>query len=306
MSFMVHLNGKASQWYAFRNSQLTCSKKAAYALKQQKNFFKRWNNLPYQPSETKTSQKQLQDILTQLKDPLCLLGGWAVYYIVNQNFQKAIGRDYIGSRDIDIGFHINKDWNKEQLEKSEFINTIRILENMGFRSVSFRLFKDFNLDNGQELTPEESAKLPLYQIFQLCIDPVVDNLHPEIKNLLGFVPIDERLLSLVFKEKMHTITAFFGKSIMLPKPQVLLAMKLNSAPRRDKEHKLIKDIADIYALSWYSDAPLAQLKSQLYSICSKEKTGKTIRSFTKQDINNVSRLLGVPPQELSRVLTELI
>jgi len=74
-------------------------------------------------------------------------------------------------QEIDIGFHINKDWNKEQLEKSKFISTIKTLENMGFRSVSFRLFKDFNLDNGQELTPEESAKLPLYQIFQLYIDP---------------------------------------------------------------------------------------------------------------------------------------
>ncbi len=81
--------------------------------------------MSYQLSETETSQKQLQGILKQLNDPLCLLGGWAVYYIVNQNFQKATGRNYIGSRDIDLGFHINKDWNKEQLEKSEFINSIK-------------------------------------------------------------------------------------------------------------------------------------------------------------------------------------
>ena len=260
--------------------------------------------MSYQPNETKTPQKQLQDILNQLDDPLCLLGGWAVYYIVNQNFQKATGRDYIGSRDIDIGFHINKDWNKKQLEKSKFISTLKTLENMGFQSVSFRLFKDFNLDNGQELTPEESAKLPLYQIFQLYIDPVVDSIHPEIKNLSGFVPIDEPLLSLVFQKKMYTVAAFFGKSIMLPKPHVLLAMKLNSAPRRDKEHKLIKDIADIYALLWHSDVPLPELKSQLYSVCSKEKTSKTIRSFTKQDIAQVSSLLGIAPEELSRVLAE--
>lgn len=261
--------------------------------------------MSYQPSETKTSQKQLQGILTLLRDPQCLLGGWAVYYLVNQNFQKATGRDYIGSRDIDIGFHIKKDWTKEQLEKTEFINTIKTLENMGFRSVSFRLFKDFNLDNGQELTPKESTKLPLYQIFQLYIDPIVDNLHSEMKGLLGFVPIDEPLLSLVFEEKIYSIVPFFGKSIMLPKPHVMLAMKLNSAPRRDKEHKLIKDIADIYALSWHSNIPLSELKRQLYSICSKEKTGKTIRSFTKQDIVRVSQLLGIAHEELSRVLTEL-
>jgi hypothetical protein len=228
-----------------------------------------------------------------------------VYYIVNESFQKATGRNYIGSRDIDLGFHINKDWNKEQLEKSEFINSIKTLENMGFRSVSFRLFKDFNIDNGQELTPEESAKLPLYQLFQLYIDPVVDYIHPEIRNLLGFVPIDEPLLSLVFQKDMHTVVDFFGKATMLPKPHVLLAMKLNSAPQRDREHKLIKDIADIYALLWHSSVPLPQLKNQLYSICSQEKTSQTIRSVTKQDFANVSLLLGIAPEELARVLSEL-
>ncbi len=151
-------------------------------------------------------------------------------------------------------------------------HSIKTLENRGFRSVSFRLFKEFNIDNNQELTPDESAKLPLYQIFQLYIDPIVDNIHPEIRNLLGFVPIDEPLLSLVFQKGMHTIVPFFGKAMMLPKPHVLLAMKLNSAPRRDKEHKLVKDIADIYALLWYSNISLPELKNQLFSICSKEKT----------------------------------
>ena len=88
--------------------------------------------MAYQPSETKTSQKQLQNIFKQLNAPLCLLGGWAVYYVVNESFEKATGRTYIGSRDIDLGFHINKDWNQEQLEKSEFMNSIKTLENRGF------------------------------------------------------------------------------------------------------------------------------------------------------------------------------
>jgi hypothetical protein len=143
---MAPLNGKTSTWYASHSLSLTYSKKAVYALKQQKNFFKRWNNMSYQHSETETSQKQLQNIFKQLNDPLCLLGGWAVYYVVNESFQKATGRNYIGSRDIDLGFHINKDRSQEQLEKSEFINSIKTLENTGFRSVSFRLFKDFNID----------------------------------------------------------------------------------------------------------------------------------------------------------------
>jgi hypothetical protein len=260
----------------------------------------------YQSNETKTSQKQLQVIFNQLPSGVCLIGGWAVYYVVNSNFTKITGRNYIGSRDIDIGFHINMEWNKDQLEKSEFIHAISALENIGFRSVGFRLFKDFNLDTGVELSPEESAKLSLFQIFQLYIDPVVDNIHLEMRNVLGFIPIDEPLLSLVFQENMHTNVTLFGKPIMLPKPHVLLAMKLNSAPRRDKEHKLVKDIADIYALLWHSDIALSELKRQLFSIYPKEKATHAIQNFTKQDLTNVSAVLGITPQELSRVLTELL
>ncbi|MDR0372132.1 MAG: hypothetical protein LBI79_00995 [Nitrososphaerota archaeon] len=188
----------------------------------------------YQTTETKTSQDQMQTIFAQLKTQTCLLGGWAVYYLVNENFQKATGRTYIGSRDIDLGFHINMDWTQEQLKNSEFATTIQVAESMGFNSVSFRLVKDFDADTGKELMPEESAKRPLYQIFQLYIDPIVDCIHPEIKNLLGFVPIDEPLLSLVFQEKMHRTQMLFGKNILIPEPHVMLAMKLNSAPKRQR------------------------------------------------------------------------
>jgi hypothetical protein len=266
---------------------------------------KRWNTLLYEPNEIKTSEEQLEKIFKQFKGSACLLGGWATYHIVNKNFEKANGRRYIGSRDIDIGFHINKDWNEEQLRKSEFTTAIKTIENMGFRSVSFRLVKDFDLDTGKEIPPEESAKRPLYQIFQLYIDPIVDYIHPKIKPLLGFVPIDEPLLSLVFIDKMYTTTSLFGTRVLLPKPHVLLAMKLNSAPRRDKENKLIKDIADIYALLWHSDIALSQLKNQLFSVYPTEQARKTIQSFPKEAISKVSTAIGVSTQEISRVLTEL-
>jgi len=259
----------------------------------------------YQPTETKTSQEQMHAIFSQLKIQTCLLGGWAVYYLVNQNYQKNTGRTYIGSRDIDLGFHINLNWTKEQLKNSEFTTTIKVVESMGFRSVSFRLVKDFDMDTGKELTPDQSAKLPLYQIFQLYIDPIVDCIHPEIKNLLGFVPIDEPLLSRVFQEKMHKTQMLFGKNILIPEPHVMLAMKINSAPRRDKEHKLIKDIADIYALLWHSDTKLSQLKEQLFTITPKEKVRKTVEKFSDEDISKASATLGIDNQETSRVLKEI-
>jgi hypothetical protein len=258
----------------------------------------------YEPNEIKTSEEQLERVFKELKGTMCLLGGWATYYTVNNNFEKANGRKYIGSRDIDIGFRIDKDWTEEQLRESEFMAAIRAIEGMGFRSLSFRLVKDFDMDTGRELALEESSMLPLYQIFQLFIDPIVDNIHPKIKDLLGFVPIDEPLLSLVFQDRMHALIALFGRRILLPNPNVLLAMKLNSAPKRDRENKRVKDIADIYALLWYSDIELPRLKDHLLSIYPKERAKNTMRGFTKEDIEKVSSAIGISTQEITRVFAE--
>jgi hypothetical protein len=82
--------------------------------------------------------------------------------------------------------------------------------------VSFRLVKDFDSETGRELTSAESARLPLFRIFQLYVDPVVDYIHPKIKDVLGFVPIDEPLLSLVFADGLCTTAKLFGASVLLP------------------------------------------------------------------------------------------
>jgi hypothetical protein len=259
----------------------------------------------FETNETKTSQKQLEQIFKSLKGPTCLLGDWAVYHIVNKNFERNNGRSYIGSRDIDIGFHIDKNWTEKQLRESDFVSAISAIEKIGFRSVSFRLVKDFDIDTGKELDTEEAAKRPLYQIFQLFIDPIVDNMHDKIKDVLGFVPIDEPLLSFLFQRKMYTTATVFGREATLPKPELLLAMKLNSVLRRDKEGKRIKDIADIYALTWYSDIDLPALRKQLFTVNSEEQTRRTVRTFTEEDIDKVSKTIGVATKEISRVLLEL-
>jgi hypothetical protein len=266
---------------------------------------KRWKKTLYEPLETQISGKSLENILKLIKGNICLLGGWATYHVVNKNFERIIGTKYIGSRDIDIGFHIHTDWTEEQIERSEFSTAIKKIEDMGFRSVSFRLVKDFNLETGRALTPKESTKLPQYQIFSLFVDPIVDYIHPKIKHVLGFIPIDEPLLSLVFDQGLSTTTNLFGTTVLLPKTQVLLAMKLNSVTNRDQEHKRIKDIADIYAILWFSDTKIKSLKNQLFSIYPEEKARKTIRTIKKEEINRVSTAIGADAREITRVLTEL-
>jgi hypothetical protein len=259
----------------------------------------------YEPIEIEVSAKYLEKVFSEIKGDVCLIGGWATFHTVNKNFENINARKYIGSRDIDIGFHIDKGWSKEQLKRSEFSATIGLIEDMGFRPVSFRFVKDFDFETGRELTAKESARLPLFQIFQLYVDPVVDYIHPKIKHVLGFVPLDEPLLSLVFADDLYTTTKLFGVSVLLPKPHVLLAMKLNSVINREKEHKRIKDIADIYALMWFSDMKITEIKANLLSIYPEEKARKTVRSFTPKEIAQVSTAIGITAREISRVLAEM-
>ncbi len=67
----------------------------------------------YQDQETKTSFHYLNKVINSLEEPICLLGGWAVYFSVNERFEKEKGYPYLGSRDIDLGFN-----NLEILKKS--------------------------------------------------------------------------------------------------------------------------------------------------------------------------------------------
>jgi hypothetical protein len=85
----------------------------------------------------------------------------------------------------------------------------------------------------------------------------------------------------------------------------MLAMKLISAPRRDKEHKLIKDIVDIYALLWHSDTKLSQLKEQLFAITPKEKVREIVQNFSNEDTSKAAATLGIDSKEVSRVLREI-
>src|SRR3989344_4069686 len=72
----------------------------------------------YKEFETKTSYKYLQEVIKALQEPICILGGWAVFFHVNEKFQKAQGRPYLGSRDIDLGFHLDKNSSIEQMKNS--------------------------------------------------------------------------------------------------------------------------------------------------------------------------------------------
>lgn len=81
-------------------------------------------------------------------------------------------------------------------------------------------------------------------------------------------------------------------------------MKLNCVERRNKEDKKIKDIADIYALMWYSGIDLDMLKIGTNIIFGKENSIKVINNFDKKDVKKAAEILDISDNDIIRVFNE--
>ncbi len=114
----------------------------------------------YEDKETEISYKYLREVIEHLDEPICLLGGWAVYFTVNNLFKDEKGYSYLGSRDIDLGFN-----NIQTIKK-----VMTKLTELGFKKISFRFFKELHSETMKELTKEEAKRTPLHYIFPMYVD----------------------------------------------------------------------------------------------------------------------------------------
>jgi len=263
----------------------------------------------YSKIETDTSSAYLAKIATALDAPPCLLGGWAVYLTVNDAFSREQGRDYLGSRDIDLGFDVPASLPAARLKTESIGRCLATLSDLGFQNVGFRYCKQFQYETGEELSEEEARTTPAHDIFTLYIDPVVNEIHPAFKKTFGFTPVDEPLLSLVFPQQKYRreVTAFDVR-LLIPSPEALIAMKVNCLPRRTKDEKLVKDLCDIYALLWYSGEPFQTVKKETWEIV-REETRKTLRSFLGKDhsvIQRASVAMGINETTINRLLDSFV
>lgn len=260
----------------------------------------------YQEYETEISQEHLNAIFSQMREPVCLLGGWAVYITVNIEFSSANGRNYLGSKDIDLGFHIDPKWSLKELENSALAQSVKILNDRKFIGMGSRFVKNYDIVTRKEITEEESKKRNLYDMFQLFVDPMADNQHADTQKIVGFALLDEPLLSHVFVDGKFTVITEFGGEFKLPMPETLISTKLKSVPIRTQDDKRIKDISDIYALLWYSGVDFHELKQRVQQIIKSETITKTVSGFTKEEYDKVSNAIGIPSKEISRVINELV
>ena len=258
----------------------------------------------YKEFETRASYKYLKKIIGNLKESICMLGGWAVFFHVNKKFQEAQGRPYLGSRDIDLGFHIKENSSDKELKNSTLNQTISTLkEKLGFKPLSFRLFKEIHTETEEEVKRGEIV--PTYFIFPMYIDLVVDHIPKNFNRIFGFNPIDEPLLKPIFENSNHTKVKEFNRNLLLPTPELLLAMKINSLPNRYKEHKKVKDVCDIFSLLWYSNIKPADVKKKISKYVLDKNILQCLVNISKEDMQKASSQLGHTADEVEGVIKVL-
>lgn len=260
----------------------------------------------YLEFETRTSYNYLHKVILVLQEPICILGGWAVFLHVNKNFQKAQGRPYLGSRDIDLGFHFNKQTTTEQMKNSSLAKSMELLQNkLNFKPLSFRLLKELHTETEEEI--QDGQKVPAHFTFPLYIDLLVDFIPANFKDVFHFQPADEPLLRFVFENSEYRKELKqFNKKLWLPKPELLLATKINALKFRDKEHKKVKDICDIFALLWYSKEKSLELKEKLNYFVPSTKVKKTIFIINQNDYQKASKQVNHSSEEIKRVIEILL
>lgn len=239
-------------------------------------------------------------VLAAVEGPACLMGGWAVHLAVNAGYRESTGRDYVGSKDIDIGFHLAQA--SGPLGQSAYAESIRALERMGFYNVSFRMLRSYHRETGRALGRDEEKRVPEYDLFRLYVDPMVDSVPDGFADALGFRPIDEPLLRAVFEGGRRDEVEAFGARFTVPKPDVLLAAKVVALPDRGKEYKRHKDIADIYALIWHSGPAPGDLKSDVLRHVPDGQIKRALRTIREEEYEKTSGMLGVPARTLKGAL----
>lgn len=260
----------------------------------------------YDEFETETPRNNLSKVLSAVPAPACLIGGWAVYHTVNADYKAKTGMSYQGSRDIDLGFHIDKDAAAESLRETDLAKASRSLEGMGFRGMGGRLFREYHRETGLPLSEAKAKKTPSYNLFYLYVDLLVDNTPDGIKKAVGFTPFNEKLLVHVFSGGMHKAIDEFPAKVILPTPQVLLAMKMSSLPDRTKDHKKYKDVMDAYALIWHSGVPVRKLYSGVSQLISRDAMLRAVSSISGADYEQAATPLGMDPKRLKAAIAGFV
>ncbi len=186
----------------------------------------------YDSTEVDISSKLLRELFDKCRKRdirIALIGGWAAHFYVNKIYRNAFGKEYMGSRDIDIYFDPSKE--KEMKE---------LIEEMGFikDGYPFRWEKIYNRETKRFLTIEETKKEAIYNMIYIFLDIFCEKETNHLKSWS---------LDALKGLKYNNVEGFELADI-----DTLINLKCVALFSRDKSDKENKDACDLYALLVYS------------------------------------------------------
>ncbi len=265
----------------------------------------------YVPQVTELSEQELQAVFEAANPPVCLLGGWAVHLLVSPGFHSEHGREYIGSRDIDIGVHVDASWTDEGFPESPVGDSISAIEALGYTKSRFGFVQHFLRDSQDRISEAEASEYSMHEVFQVYVDVIPDTTELDVfRDMFGFKPPAEPLLAPVFEQGKGGQLAEYVEwspsddKLIVP-PELLAAMKVRSFPDRDKSHKRVKDIADLHALLWYV-TDYAEMKTGALEYLSDPDLEQFADVVDDPVLEQAATLLGIEPQLISNSVNRLL
>lgn len=261
--------------------------------------------MAYLDYECEISKSRLREIFTSVKGPVCLLGGWAVFLTANERFSKEHGYEYSGSRDIDLGFHVDPRWSRQELGRSAIAQSSRILEGSGFTGLGSRFMMHYDVDTKRPLPLEKSVKVPMHQIFPLYVDLMGDSTHADAREVIGFPLLAEPRLAYVFGGGESASVEDMGCRFVLPSPWILAATKISSVTGRTAGHKRYKDVSDLYAVLMYSGIGFGKIRKSVHDRLGKETVSETVEALDDSDYEGASTMCRVPKGDIETAIRAL-
>jgi len=259
----------------------------------------------YDLQETETAIEALGVLTNSLPEPFVVLGGWAVYLTASESYKREHGTPYLGSRDVDVGFHIDPTISVNALRHSTFSKAIEVVRSAGYYPMgSSRYCKFIRKGTGEILTEEEARRVRIFDLFYLYLDMMVDHIHPKHYEVFDIKVLDEPILARIFDEGNGVTVNVSGNEVVIPPPHLLLASKLISIPKRQKDDKILKDACDIYAIIWHSpekyDSILTAVQEEYPRECE-----EGLRAITDDVARNAARHLGIDVEQYLDMVRQL-
>ena len=259
----------------------------------------------YDSQETDMALSALGALSRLLPVPSLLMGGWAVYLTVNESFSKTHGSSYLGSRDIDVCFHIDPKQTVESLRASTFAQALSVVKKAGYiPHGSYRFCKMVRKVDGMVLTEETAKGYQFYELYYLFVDMMVDSVHPQHKQVFGCDPLDEPLAARIYEDGDIVGQSLGDFEVHIPAPASLLATKLRSIPKRQRDDKLWKDACDIYSIIWHSSENYSSIIDEVRGEYPDDCT-EARRVMTDEVVTRAAYHIGIRDDEFTGVVNLL-